>query len=338
MKNNIEGVVQLINKKKGRFKSTDEDILMMFGRQVAEVLKTCYRVAEQERFIDTFVKTIAGSVDAKYAGTVGRSQRVIDYALSLASAAHVLESKFESIELAVYLHNLGRLAYNWEIHRYDRAETRKNLLFTEAIIKQIDFPSWLSDVPFIVLSCREHVDGSGLPKGLLQQDIPLGARIIAICDFFDRLFISGRLDGSRYTMDEILDQLRLRAGKEFDPDLVNIFIEHKVYEREKRQHKRVEFTGELEVTVLQKDGSSDYSFDTAIFNSQLRYDSTILDVSSGGISFRFSESIPVNTLIILRIPLAVGKMKALARVSRVIPEGSGIFKIGAYFIWQSGKK
>ena len=71
--------------------------------------------------------------------------------------------------------------------------------------------------------CRERYDGAGFPDGLAGKEIPLGARVLAVADVCDRL-ISDRVEGRGPMNGEIVEALRLRAGKELDPDLVALFV------------------------------------------------------------------------------------------------------------------
>ena len=82
----------------------------------------------------------------------------------------------------------------------------------------------LKDVIEIVRYHHEKYDGSGYPLGLVGDDIPLGARIIAICDTFDSM-ISYRAYRQALTPNEALNKIKTLTYTQFDPNLVQVFEE-----------------------------------------------------------------------------------------------------------------
>jgi HD-GYP domain-containing protein (c-di-GMP phosphodiesterase class II) len=75
----------------------------------------------------------------------------------------------------------------------------------------------------IVGTHHEWFDGSGYPRGLSGDRIPVGARIVALCDAFDAM-TSGRPYSPRRNVDAALDELILFSGRQFDPTLVSAFL------------------------------------------------------------------------------------------------------------------
>ena len=108
--------------------------------------------------------------------------------------------------------------------------------------------------------------------------------------------------------------------------MVDAFIEHKIYEKEKRRHKRIEYTGEVDVTLLNDDGTEGKTFTTKL-----------LDLSSGGVLFFSEEKLGLTMMVKLRIALVTGGMSAIVRTARVMDNKEGGFNIGAYFIWSSSR-
>jgi two-component system, cell cycle response regulator len=81
------------------------------------------------------------------------------------------------------------------------------------------FP-WLSDVATLVRHHHERWDGEGYPEGLAGEDIPVGARVIAVCDAYDAM-VSPRPYRAALVRDEALARLRQAAGTQFDPVVVD---------------------------------------------------------------------------------------------------------------------
>jgi HD-GYP domain-containing protein (c-di-GMP phosphodiesterase class II) len=82
----------------------------------------------------------------------------------------------------------------------------------------------LREVGKVVRSTHEHWDGSGYPDGLVGEEIPLAARIILICNAYDSMTES-RPYGELLSPTEAIDELRRGAGKQFDPDIVEVIVD-----------------------------------------------------------------------------------------------------------------
>lgn len=146
----------------------------------------------------------------------------------IAQQLHLPVEEIKNIKMAAFLHDLGKLEIPGEIllknGKLDQREWN--------IIKQhprwgsnmlVSFPRFQKIIPWI-LHHHERYDGSGYPDGLAGEDIPLGARIIAIADSFDAM-ISQRPYKKSLTINEALNELRANKGKQFDPGLTEIFIQ-----------------------------------------------------------------------------------------------------------------
>lgn len=148
--------------------------------------------------------------------------------LAQATAQHLglAEPDVRRVRLAAELHDVGKSAIPDEIlnkpAELDGAEwdlIRAHTLIGERIVRAA--PS-LADVAGLVRSSHERVDAGGYPDGLGGQAIPLGARIIAVCDAFDAM-ISPRPYREPVTISEALNELRRCRGTQFDPPIVDAF-------------------------------------------------------------------------------------------------------------------
>ena len=323
----LTGVIQLVDKKHGNFTPEDEDLLVMFCSHAADAVIKCRQTEELMEFSKSILENISYSVDAKYAVTVGHTWRVRDMAVALAQAMDFSEKYIQNIEYASLFHTIGRLAYNSEITELvPTVEAGRNQIFTEAVIRDIQFPANLNKVKEIVFHTNEHSDGTGTPDGLSGNDIPLGSRVIAVCSAYDTLFFQGNEKVKQYNQDDAINYIQKNKKTLFDENVVDAFIEHKIYEKEKRRHKRIEYTGEVEVTLLNDDGTEGKTFTTKL-----------LDLSSGGVLFFSEEKLSLNMMVKLRIALVTGVMSAIVRTARVMDGDEGGFNIGAYFIWSSSR-
>jgi two-component system, cell cycle response regulator len=152
---------------------------------------------------------------------------VADHAVRLAVEAGLRGVEAKAVRAAAELHDIGKLALpeallnkpgpldeqEWEL-------VREHTLIGERIIAADD---GLGPVAKIVRSTHERWDGDGYPDGLAGEDIPLAARIIAICDAYEAMTTT-RTYRAALTHDGAVRELRESAGTQFDPSLVEMFI------------------------------------------------------------------------------------------------------------------
>jgi putative nucleotidyltransferase with HDIG domain len=174
------------------------------------------------------VETLAMAIDAKDQITHGHIRRVQGYAAGLAKALGVTDAReLRAIEAAALLHDMGKLAVPEHIlnkpgkltpAEYERMKTHSSV--GAQILSAIDFPYPV--VP-IVRHHHENWDGTGYPDGLKGNDIPLGARIMAVVDCYDAL-TSDRPYRPALSDDEALAIIEARKGTMYDPQVTDAFV------------------------------------------------------------------------------------------------------------------
>jgi response regulator RpfG family c-di-GMP phosphodiesterase len=136
--------------------------------------------------------------------------------------------EIERIRIASLLHDLGKLAVPTEI--LDKPSTLSDLDWQaigehprigQVILEQA---SSLREAVPVVLHHHEHFNGSGYPHGLRGKEIPLGARIVAIADAYHAMVHDRPYKTARDHQDA-LRELRVNAGTQFDPEIVNLFCQ-----------------------------------------------------------------------------------------------------------------
>jgi putative nucleotidyltransferase with HDIG domain len=173
------------------------------------------------------LRDLARLLEARDSYTHGHSQRVARHALRIANALHVPTAQAETIWTAATLHDVGKLYTPREVLNKPGRLTDEEF---EVIRRHpVDGAAMLLDVdgdPEIVAIVRSHherLDGHGYPDGLAGDDIPLGARIIAVADTFDAL-TSTRSYRPAATHKRALDILRKEAGTQLDGAAVAAFL------------------------------------------------------------------------------------------------------------------
>lgn len=175
----------------------------------------------------TVVHSLAAAVDAKDRYTCGHSERVADYALQVADAAGMDDDFRDVIGIAGLLHDLGKIGVPDSIlnkagalSREERDTINQHPSMGGNILQRA--PHLDAIIPAILFH-HERWDGAGYPNGLVGEQIPLIARIMAIADAFDAM-TSDRPYRRAMSVEAALIELRAGAGKQFDPDLVEKFV------------------------------------------------------------------------------------------------------------------
>ena len=172
-------------------------------------------------------QAIAASVDERNAHDQRHAESVARLASVLAAEMQMDDEEIHRIRVAGLLHDIGLVTVPAEIiNKRDNlsAEEWRRIKahpeVGETILKHI--ASLQSFLP-VVRHHHEHYDGAGYPDGLVKDQIPLGARILAVADAFQAM-ISDRPYRRALTMDEALSELQMGAGTQFDPAVVDAFI------------------------------------------------------------------------------------------------------------------
>jgi diguanylate cyclase (GGDEF)-like protein len=154
---------------------------------------------------------------------------VANLALGVGTRLSLIPEELDEVVRAAELHDVGKMAIPDEILRKSGPLTqeewgfvRRHTLVGERILSAA--PALLP-VAKIVRASHERWDGSGYPDGIAGEEIPLGARIVAVCDAFDAM-ITFRPYSPARPVEEALRELRACAGTQFDPAVVAAFCEH----------------------------------------------------------------------------------------------------------------
>jgi putative nucleotidyltransferase with HDIG domain len=184
-------------------------------------------LAELEQSYDYTLVALGGALDLKDAETEGHCQRVTAFTICIAKAIGVEANELRQIARGAFLHDIGKMGIPDIILRKpgpltdeERAIMRKHSEIGYAVLEKIPF---LREPADIVLSHQERYDGTGYPRGLKGEQIPLGARIFAIADTLDAM-ISDRPYRKALPLSEARAEIERFAGTQFDPKVVQVFL------------------------------------------------------------------------------------------------------------------
>lgn len=174
-------------------------------------------------FVDNFVSAI----EAKDAYTAGHSDRVADMSMILAERLGVSDREQFAVHMAAHLHDIGKIGIADGIllktGKLTEAEFEVMKGHSAIGYKILKNNPELKDIAKMILHHHERYDGRGYPQGLSGDAIPLGARIIAVCDAFDAM-VTKRTYKEQMTIEEAYDEIIREKGKQFDPRIADEFI------------------------------------------------------------------------------------------------------------------
>jgi len=173
------------------------------------------------------VRALVAAIEAKDEYTRGHSERVTEYALTMARHFDLKDDRINTLELAGFLHDIGKIAVPESIlHKPGRLTDEEFEVIKQHprtghdILRQMEGTEALAEV---VLHHHERWDGKGYPEGLTGSDIPLLSRLLAVADTFDAMG-SKRPYRDRIVQSAVLDEIKRNAGSQFDPEVAEALL------------------------------------------------------------------------------------------------------------------
>jgi putative nucleotidyltransferase with HDIG domain len=202
--------------------------LFLTAAAVAMLAQRDQRHLAQMRSIYTGVLEImAKFIDSIDRSTDNHSRRVAERSIEVGRQLGVPDDQLETLRVAAYLHDIGKVEISADVLRKaaqltedERAEVQRHVEYGSEILSKLG--GLLEDVVPLVLYHHERWDGRGY-KGLVGAAIPLGARIIAVCDTYDAI-VADRPYHKGATHTQAVAILREERGLQFDPAVVDAFL------------------------------------------------------------------------------------------------------------------
>lgn len=233
IKNNnqeIIGAFQVLNKMGGVFTKGDEDLLVAIGGSASIALENAQLFKEQKELFESFINTLATSIDARDKITAGHSSRVKLYSMLLADELGCDEKFKELIEKSAILHDIGKIGIRDSVLQKEGKLTdeeykhiQEHVKITHDILEKIHTSDDFKMITEFACSHHEKYDGSGYYRHLKGEDIPYGGRILAVADVFDAI-TSKRHYRDKMPIQNVIDILNSGKDKHFDGKLVDAFL------------------------------------------------------------------------------------------------------------------
>lgn len=175
------------------------------------------------------IECIACALDAKDPYTAGHSERVSDMALKVCELIGLKKEDVEKIHIAAHLHDIGKIGVPDAVLNKEGKLTQEEWLairrHPEIGAEILSKSHHLKELKEIVLCHHERYDGKGYPLGLAGEKIPVGARIIAICDSIDAM-TSNRCYRKAHDFAFCYGEIEKNLGTMYDPVIGRYVLEH----------------------------------------------------------------------------------------------------------------
>ncbi len=178
------------------------------------------------------VRILSGAIEEKDPYIRGHANRVRHMAHHIAAALGYTQRQLDMLDFGALLHDVGKIAIDSrilnkpaELSPDERKIVETHPLVGERIVSKV---SYFSEIVPVIRWHHERWDGNGYPDGLEGGNIPKSARILAVVDTFDAM-TSDRAYRLALSTDRALDIICKESGKQFDPEMVDVFLREKTH-------------------------------------------------------------------------------------------------------------
>jgi putative nucleotidyltransferase with HDIG domain len=230
--NTKKGLVGVINLNRNGYSQPftvdDLNLLSTMASEAASAIENASLYKDLQNSYLSTIRALTSALEVKNPYTKGHSDVVAELALALAQSLKLAPEEIEGIEAAAILHDIGKIGISEDIlnkpgklNEEEWREIKMHPEYSNKILEGINFP-W--DIKPIIYAHHERYDGKGYPQGLKGDAIPLGAKILAVVDSYNAM-TSDRPYRKGFSVKEAMKELKKFAGTQFDPVLVEKFIE-----------------------------------------------------------------------------------------------------------------
>lgn len=175
------------------------------------------------------IESLAAALDLKDKYTSGHSTRVGNMSYDLGKYLKISDDNLQMIHIAAHLHDIGKIGVpdnilnkSGKLNDSEWVLMKKHSEMGYDILKKADS---LKEISYIVLHHHERWDGYGYPKGLSKEEIPIGSRIISVCDSIDAMR-STRPYRKTISNAECYNEIIKNKGIMYDPNITDCIIEN----------------------------------------------------------------------------------------------------------------
>ena len=225
------GVIAVTNRGTERpLTPNDINLLQGIAPAIGVAIQNVRLIEKLEVSFEKTLGILGQSIDARDYLTAGHSEVVTEYSAGIAKQLGQSAEYIQMIRIAGLLHDYGKIGIPDSILKKNGRLTpgERDIINThpdrsQHILSQVPFRGLQTQIPQIAGSHHEHWDGSGYPAGLKGEEILLGARIIAVADFFEAI-TSKRHYREPMPLEKALSLVQEGSGRHFDPKIISAFL------------------------------------------------------------------------------------------------------------------
>lgn len=226
---NVGAILIYRSRRESPFTDFDREMLSVFAEQSVTAIRNLQYQQQQQNIILESIRFIGQMLQKQNLGTHGtRQPAYFKIIQSLAEKLRLNEESIRKLHYASVLHDVGSMDVPYDIITKKESltaeefkEIRKMPRRSADLIKPIAF---LQPILPIILYHRERYDGTGYPSGLKGDQIPVGARVMAVVESFEAM-VQGRPYRKKITIAKALDELKKNSATQFDPHVVEVFCQ-----------------------------------------------------------------------------------------------------------------
>ncbi len=225
------GVIQVRRRRGPAFGTLDREILTTLTEQAVVAIRNAQMYEAQERISWGTIKSLSDildGMDSRATGKAPHRKALAQVALSIARKMKLSEGQQRPLQYAALLHDAGRVGIPEEILKKpsklapdEFAQVKEHPVKGARLLQPLEV---LEPALPIILHHHERYDGTGYPKGLKGEAIPLGARILAVANAFEAM-ICDRPYREALSVSKAAQEIASHAGTQFDPKVVEAFLQ-----------------------------------------------------------------------------------------------------------------
>ncbi len=227
------GLLVVDNKKSNKpLLQSDVNLLMGIAPQIGISIKNANLIKSKLEQFNSILFVLAASIDARDFLTAGHSEKVMEFSIGICNELGLSKEYAEMIRISALLHDYGKIGVpdailkkSGKLSPEEYQELQTHAAKTRTILERISFEGIYEQIPEIAGCHHEKLDGSGYPKGLRGEEIPLGSRIIAVADFFEAI-TAKRHYREPMQIDYAMELLKKEGSSRLDPDIIEAFINY----------------------------------------------------------------------------------------------------------------
>lgn len=176
---------------------------------------------------NVLVRALLRTLDLSAPGERAHAERVSVYSLAVGDALGLSDAELETLRYAALLHDVGKAKLDQnllnKVGSLSEREVQEIRLHAELSVRQVETIAFLEPAIPLIRYHHERWNGNGYPEGLKEDQIPLGARVIGLCEAFD-VMTMGASWRTKETVLAARDELKRGSGREWDPAVVEAFL------------------------------------------------------------------------------------------------------------------